>query len=117
MGAAPHVIEVVLRSAFGQTGHSAAAKPEGRASLRRRDFITPLGGAAAWPCAARAQEQVPVIGYLSARSREDTSHLIAAFQRGLAENGYIEGQNVAIEYRWADNHNDRLASLLGTSAS
>src|SRR5947209_7484982 len=78
--------------------------------LRRREFITLIGGvAASWPLAARGQQPaIPVIGYLSARSREDTSHLIAAFQRGLAENGYIEGQNVAIEYRFALGDYDRL---------
>ena len=61
---------------------------------RRREFITLLGMAAASPLAARAQQPaMPVIGYLSARSREDTSHLIAAFQRGLAENDYVDGRN------------------------
>jgi putative ABC transport system substrate-binding protein len=80
-------------------------------ALRRREFVALVGGAAAWPLAARAQQAMPVIGYLSARSREDTSHLIAAFQRGLAENGYVEGQNVAIEYRFAVGEYDRLPSM------
>jgi hypothetical protein len=80
--------------------------------LRRREFITLLGGAVAWPLATRAQQQaLPVIGYLSARSPEDTEHLVPVFRRGLAENGYVEGQTVTIEYRWALGHPDRLPAM------
>jgi putative ABC transport system substrate-binding protein len=80
--------------------------------IKRRELITLLGGTALWPLGAYAQQPaMPVIGYLSARSPEDTAHLVEAFRRGLGETGFFEGHNVTTEYRWALGHQDRLPAL------
>jgi ABC-type uncharacterized transport system substrate-binding protein len=80
--------------------------------MKRRGFITLLGGAAAWPLTAYTQQpERPVVGFLSSVSPAPYTHFVAAFRQGLGETGFIEGRNVAIEYRWAENQHDRLPVL------
>jgi ABC-type uncharacterized transport system substrate-binding protein len=83
-------------------------------SMGRREFVTLLGGAAAaWPVAAGAQQSaVPVIGYVGTGSRETDAFRLPSFHQGLSESGYVEGSNVAVEYRWAEGHNDRLPAIM-----
>ena len=85
--------------------------------MKRRDFITLLGGATAWPIAARAQQPgMPIVGFLGAVSSGGFSERIRGFHQGLKDTGYVEGENVAIEYRWAENQLDRLPDLAANMA-
>ncbi len=79
--------------------------------MNRRDFIAVGGAAVAWPLLVRAQQPIPIVGFLSARSVSASDHLIKAFQAGLGENGFIEGQNVQIAFGWAEGHYEKLSSL------
>ena len=81
--------------------------------MRRREFITLIGGAAAWPLAARAQQPtLPVVGLVNGRSAEDAARNVAAFRQGLSETGYVEGQNVTVEYHWMEGQYQRLPSVM-----
>ena len=81
-------------------------------TIGRRELLVALGGAAAaWPLVARAQQAMPVIGYLESRSPDGMTDRLRAFRQGLKDTGYVEGENVRIEYRWAENQVDRLPML------
>jgi hypothetical protein len=80
--------------------------------VKRRTFIAGLGSAAAWPVAARAQQPaVPVVGFINGGTPEGYAPMVAAFRQGLNESGYVEGQNVAVEYLWADGRYDRVPAM------
>ena len=81
-------------------------------TIGRRELLAALGGAAAWPLAARAQQQLPVIGFLRSTVASGFEHLETALRHGLDEEGFVEGRNVVIEYRYADNQRDRLPALV-----
>jgi putative tryptophan/tyrosine transport system substrate-binding protein len=81
--------------------------------MRRREFIAGFGSVALWPLPAQAQQPViPIVGFLNSQSAENYQRQLAVFLGGLAESGYVDGRNVKIEYRWAENHSDRLPALM-----
>ena len=85
--------------------------------MRRREFFTLIGGAVAWPCAARAQQAaMPIVGLVGPRSPEESTRLVAAFRKALNETGYIEAQNVMVEYHWLEGKYDRLPALKSRSS-
>jgi len=79
--------------------------------MRRREFIAALGGAAAWPLVVGAQQPMPMVGFLSGQSADTSAFLVDAFRQGMKETGYVDGRNVAIEFRWAENQIERLTAL------
>jgi putative tryptophan/tyrosine transport system substrate-binding protein len=86
--------------------------------VKRREFIAGLGSAVAWPVVARAQQAgMPVIGFLNPQSADNSKNVTVTFLQGLKETGYVEGENVAVEYRWAENQIDRLPALQPISSA
>jgi putative ABC transport system substrate-binding protein len=84
-----------------------------RICLQRREFIAGLGGAAAWPVAGRAQQRVmPVVGFINGSNQDAEARYTAAFRKGLSETGYVEGQNVLVEYHWLDGHCERVPAVV-----
>jgi putative ABC transport system substrate-binding protein len=81
-----------------------------RKRIRRREFITLLGGAVAWPLAARAQSSIPTVGFLDLRSADVVGERLRGFRQGLKDNGYVEGDNVTIVYRWAEMNSQNLCA-------
>src|SRR5215467_13519962 len=80
--------------------------------MKRREFLTLIGGATAWPLRARAQQPaIPVVGFLNADSPQGYARQLSAFLKGLGEKGYVDGRNIVIEYRWAENRIDRLPAM------
>src|SRR5262245_16444382 len=80
--------------------------------IERRKFLATLGGAAAWPLTARAQQPTPIVGLINSRSAQDAVRNVAAFRKGLDETGYVEGQNVRVEYHWLQGQFDRLPAVM-----
>src|SRR6266567_4271351 len=80
--------------------------------MTRRQFITLLGGAVVWPVAARAQQATSTIGFVSSRAPNESAGVVAAFRQGIGEAGFVEGQNLAIAFRWAEGRYDRLPALV-----
>jgi ABC-type uncharacterized transport system substrate-binding protein len=80
--------------------------------MKRREFITLVSGAAAWPLAARAQQPTPIVGLVNGRSAQDAARNADAFRKGLNETGYVDGQNVMVEYHWLEGQYHRLPSLM-----
>jgi putative tryptophan/tyrosine transport system substrate-binding protein len=85
--------------------------------VKRREFITLIGGAAVvWPLATRAQQPTPIVGFINGRSAQDAVRNVAAFRKGLDETGYVEGQNVMVEYHWLEGQFDRLPAVMADLA-
>src|SRR4249920_3893130 len=79
--------------------------------MRRRDFLGALSGASAWPVVARAQQAIPVIGFLNPASQDGYAERLRGFRQGLKDTGFVEGENVAVEYRWGENQIERMPAM------